>query len=107
MSATLFALALSLTNPVHAAAPVEWLGGDGWISAYYTAASGRRGCDVSTWIDYTLWNWSYEKDTGIVWTTDDWATVNTAGSKALTERVIMACRAKTSSAATGIGSTAI
>lgn len=29
---------------------------------------------ASAWIDYTIPNWSYDKDTGIVWTIDGWAT---------------------------------
>ncbi len=73
-------LAVSLAVPTAAAdTPVVAFDDQGcWISASYTNAAGDSVEEASAWIDFLVQNWSYDKDTGIVYTTDGWATASYA-----------------------------
>lgn len=74
----LLAIAITLTSPALAGHVVQGEDDGCWVSAVEWDENGRETKQVSAWIDYSLPNWSYDKDTGIVWTTDDWQTVNWA-----------------------------
>ena len=76
---------LLLTTTAQATPIVEQLQ-DGWWETELQSGGGGLVVDteqsqlveVSVWVDYALQNLSYEKNTGIVWTIDGWATAHQA-----------------------------
>ena len=59
------------------AAEVERRDDGYWFGPTYTTSEGEFQ-DVNIWIDIDVENIAYEKDVGMYWTDDDWATVNYA-----------------------------
>lgn len=74
----LLALTLTLSTPALASDVVQWDGDGCWVSHVSWDDNDREAKHVSAWVDYTLPDWSYDKDTGIVWTTDGWQTAHWA-----------------------------
>ncbi len=64
--------ALSLTAATFANPVVEHHAHGSWVSQDFLASNAQVYQEQSVWVDFTVQNWSYDKDCGIVWTTDGW-----------------------------------
>lgn len=49
-----------------------------WMTASWTGDAGETIEEHAIWVDFATWNLSYEKDIGILWTDDGWATSHRA-----------------------------
>lgn len=65
--------ALALLVSVANAGNVNHLAAGSWVSST-TQIPGAVNYGHSIWVDLSVYNLAYEKDVGIVWTDDDWAT---------------------------------
>lgn len=70
--------AFTFATPAAASPVLEQLDDGTWMAASWTGDFGETIEEHAIWVDFAAWNLSYEKDIGILWTDDGWATSHLA-----------------------------
>lgn len=96
-----FTFLISLAAISASAAEVKFLAQGSWTDTPVTASNGDISLKSNVWMDMKVENLSYHKDVAIIWTSNDWLTVNE--SSALFETTLADGREQWGADILGIG----